>query len=159
MNRHASTFVFMLTLLVSQSGLSFAAEQIGPEGCRLASDDPLRGEIDQMMQEGDAFEENQRLALQEKVELLGQARGWSKRQEHEFLKNVLVAGLADSWDSTLTVAARFITVCEGKSDGTQRARAVEIFRQLYFVQEQQWKSMHDLLDEEIASVAELPAKP
>ena len=40
-------------------------------GCRLAANDPLRAEVEQMMRDGAAFEERQRLALEDKVRRLG----------------------------------------------------------------------------------------
>jgi len=135
--------------------LSIGAEEIAPTGCRLAADDPLRAEVNRMMRQGEAFEQQQKLALEEKVNLLARARGWSKRDEHEYLVAVLRGGVRETWDPTLAVAATFMRIC-AQSAGNQRAEAVRLFRELYVLEEKQWQSMHQKVDKEIASDAQQP---
>lgn len=119
-------------------------------GCRLDDDDPLRAEIDRMMREGAVFEAQQRAALQEKVSRLGKARGWAKAEEDAYLRRAVFRGNDDAWEKTLAVAAAFVRVCEERADGGQRADAVRLFRQFYVVEEQQWQSIHEAVDADIA---------
>jgi hypothetical protein len=102
-----------------------------------------------MMQEGAAFEERQRLALEEKVHLLGRSRGWTKSDEDAYLQRLLTAAVSGRWDQTLAVAAAFIQVCEEQSDGNQRADAVQLFREFYVVEERQWREMHEQIDRDL----------
>jgi hypothetical protein len=146
--------ILLLAGLLTQAGLCNAAERAVPDGCRLAADDPLRLEVNRLMREGAAFEEEQRAALLQKVSRLGQARGWSKTEEADYLKSVIAAGVSGSWAQTLSVVAAFIRVCEEKSDGNQRAEAVRLFRELYVVEEQQWRSIHDAVDRETAAAGQ-----
>jgi hypothetical protein len=142
--------VFIAAALLHYAAPSIGAEEISPQGCRLAADDPLRVEVDRMMKQGEEFERQQKLALEEKVNLLARARGWNKRDEHEYLVAVLRDGVRETWDPTLAVAAAFMGVCE-QSAGNQRAEAVRLFRELYVLDEKQWQSMHQRVDKEIAS--------
>jgi hypothetical protein len=149
------TLVFIAAALLHCATLSIGAEEITPPGCRLAADDPLRAEVDRMMKQGAEFEQQQRLALEEKANLLARARGWNKRDEHEYLVAVLRDGVRETWDPTLVVAAAFMRVCE-QSAGNQRAEAVRLFRELYVLEEKQWQSMHQKVDKEIASDGQQP---
>ncbi len=142
--------VFVAAALLHCAAPSIGAEQISPQGCRLAADDPLRVEVDRMMKQGEEFEQQQKLVLEEKVNRLARTRGWNKRDEHEYLVAVLRDGVRETWDPTLAVAAAFMRVCE-QSAGNQRAEAVRLFRELYVLDEKQWQSMHKRVDEEIAS--------
>ena len=151
----AATLMFIAAALLHCAALSIAAEEDAPPGCRLAADDPLRAEVDRMMKQGVEFEQQQRLSLEEKVNVLARARGWSKRDEHEYLVSVLRGGVRDTWDPTLAVAAAFMRVCE-QSAGNQRAEAVRLFRELYVLEEKQWQSMHQRVDKEIASAGQEP---
>ncbi len=155
MLRRPGTFAFIAAALLHYTALSIGAEEITPSGCRLAADDPLRAEVNRMMKQGEGFEQQQRLALEEKVNLLARARGWSKRDEHEYLVAVLRDGVRETWDPTLVVAAAFMRVCE-QSAGNQRADAVRLFRELYVLEEKQWQSMHQRVDKEIASSEQEP---
>ena len=147
--------VFIAAALLHCAAFSFGAEEIAPPGCRLAADDPLRVEVDRMMKHGEEFEHQQRLALEEKVNLLARTRGWSKRDEHEYLVAVMRDGVQETWNPTLAVAAAFMRVCE-QSAGNQRAEAVLLFREFYVLEEKQWQSMHQRVDEEIASAGREP---
>lgn len=142
--------ILVLAGLLCQATLCAGGERAVPEGCKLAADDPLRAEVNRMMRDGAAFEDEQRAALVQKVSRLGQARGWSKGQEADYLKTVITAGINGTWAQTLSVVAAFIRVCEEQSDGNQRAEAVRLFRELYVVEEKQWRSIHDAVDREIA---------
>jgi len=144
--------VALLLLCVAQR---VAAEETRLPGCRLAADDPLRAEVDRMMKQGDEFEQQQRMALEEKVNVLARARGWSKRNEQEYLIAVLREGAREAWDPSLVVAAAFMRVCE-QSAGNQRTEAVRLFRELYVLEERQWQSMHERVDREIAFSREKP---
>jgi len=155
MLRRPGTLVFIAAALLQCPALSIGAEEIAPTGCRLAADDPLRAEVDGMMKQGEEFEQQQKLALEEKVNLLARARGWSKREEHEYLVAVLRDGVRETWDSSLAVAGAFMRVCE-QSAGNQRAEAVRLFRELYVLDEKQWQSMHLRVDKEIASAGQEP---
>jgi hypothetical protein len=155
MLRRPGTLVLVAAALRHYATLSIGAEETAPTGCRLAADDPLRAEVNRMMKQGEEFEQQQRLALEEKVNLLARTRGWSKRDEHEYLVAVLRDGARETWDPTLAVAATFMRVCE-QSAGNQRAEAVRLFRELYVLEEKQWQSMHQRLDEEIASAGQEP---
>ncbi|MGH8632010.1 MAG: hypothetical protein ACREU7_14780 [Burkholderiales bacterium] len=110
----------------------------------------MRVEVNRMMREGAEFEERQKAELEDKVSQLGRAKRWSKSQEAEYLKTVIVAGVNDTWAQTLSVVAAFIRVCEEQTDGNQRMEAVRLFRELYIVEEKQWRSIHDAVDVEIA---------
>ncbi len=147
--------VFIAAALLHYAALSIGAEEISPQGCRLATDDPLRVEVDRLMKQGEEFEQQQKLALEEKVNLLARAKGWSKRDEHEYLVAVLRAGVRETWDPTLAVAAAFMGICE-RSAGNQRAEAVRVFREFYVLEEKQWQSMHQRVDKEIASAGQEP---
>jgi hypothetical protein len=147
--------VFIAAALLHCATLSIGAEEIAPPGCRLATDDPLRTEVDRMMKRGEEFEQQQRLALEEKVNLLARARGWSKRDEHEYLVAVMREGIQETWNPTLAVAAAFMRICE-QSAGNQRAEAVHLFREFYVLEEKQWQSMHQRVDKEIASAGQEP---
>jgi hypothetical protein len=155
MLRRPGTLVFIAAALLHCPALSIGAEEIAPSGCRLAADDPLRAEVDRMMKQGQEFEQQQKLALEEKVNLLARARRWSKREEHEYLVAVLRDGVRETWDSSLAVAGAFMRVCE-QSAGNQRAEAVRLFRELYVLDEKQWQSMHLRVDKEIASAGQEP---
>ncbi|HEV8262713.1 MAG TPA: hypothetical protein VGQ19_18410 [Burkholderiales bacterium] len=150
-----ATLVIISAAFLHCAALSIGAEDAAPPGCRLAADDPLRTEVDRMMKRGEEFEQQQRLALEEKVNLLARARGWSKRDEHEYLVAVLRGGVRETWDPTLAVAATFMRVCE-QSAGNQRTEAVRLFRELYVLEEKQWQSMHQRVDKEIASAGREP---
>jgi len=112
MLRRPGTLVCLRAALLHCAALPIAAE-VGlafglPARCgRSAADD-----VDLMMKRGEEFEQQQRLALEEKVNLLARARGWSKRDEHEYLVAVLRGGVRETWDPTLAVAAAFMRVCE-----------------------------------------------
>jgi hypothetical protein len=149
----------LLGTLVGPAGLALAEDQPDPDGCRLSQDDPLRGEVNRLMREGDELEREQLSALQGKVLQLGQALGWSKGQEDQYLNDIVIAGLQESWTPTLDLVAQFIAVCEGGSDGMQRRKAVDLFRALYLVQAKQWYELHARIDREIAAVEEQVAKP
>jgi hypothetical protein len=56
----------------------------------------------------------------------------------------------------LTVGAAFIRVCEERTDGSQRAEAVRLFRELYAVEEKQWQSIHESVDKELAAYRQAP---
>jgi len=155
MLRRPGTLAFIATALLHYAALSIGAEEVTPPGCRLATDDPLRAEVDRMMKQGEEFEQQQRLALEEKVNLLARNKGWSKRDEHEYLVAVLRNGVREAWDPTLVVAAAFMRVCE-QSAGNQRAEAVRLFRELYVLEEKQWQSMRQRVDKEIASAKREP---
>jgi hypothetical protein len=156
MLRRPGTLVLVAVALFHYAALSIAAEEeTAPPGCRLAADDPLRAEVNRMMKQGEEFEQQQKLALEEKVNLLAQARGWNKRDEHEYLVAVLRDGVRETWDPTLVVAAAFMRVCE-QSAGNQRAEAVRLFREFYVLEEKQWQSMHQRVDKEIASAGQEP---
>lgn len=156
MLRRPGTLVLVAVALFHYAALSIAAEEeTAPPGCRLAADDPLRAEVNRMMKQGEEFEQQQKLALEEKVNFLAQARGWSKRDEHEYLVAVLRDGVRETWDPTLVVAAAFMRVCE-QSAGNQRAEAVRLFREFYVLEEKQWRSMHQRVDKEIASAGQEP---
>jgi hypothetical protein len=155
MLRRPGTLVFIAAALLHYATLSIGAEETAPPGCRLTADDPLRADVDRMMKHGEEFEQQQRLALEEKVNLLARARGWSKRDEHEYLVDVLRDGVRETWDPTLAVAATFMRVCE-QSAGNQRAEAVLLFREFYVLEEKQWHSMHQRVDKEIASAGQEP---
>jgi hypothetical protein len=155
MLRRPETLVFIAAVLLHYAAFSMGAEDAAPPGCRLTADDPLRAEVDRMMKQGAEFEHQQRLALEEKVTLLARTRGWSKRDEHEYLVAVLSDGVRETWDPTLAVAAAFMRVCE-QSAGNQRAEAVLLFRELYVLEERQWQSMHQRVDKEIASPGQEP---
>lgn len=143
--------VFLLSAQLS------AAEHSIPAGCRLADDDPLRAEVNSAMKAGAEFESRQSAALQGKVGQLGRARGWSTAEEDVYLRKVVLVGNAESWDQTLTVAAALIRVCEEQNDGNQRAEAVRLFRELYAVEERQWRSIHESVDKELAAATRAPA--
>jgi|SRR6185503_5800212 len=147
------TLVLLTAVMLHCAVLSIAAEGATPDGCRLAADDPLRAEVDRMMKQGEEFEQQQKLALEEKVNLLARARGWSKREEHEHLVAVLRAGVEENWNPTLVVAATFMKICE-QSAGNQRAEAVRLFREFYVLEQKQWQSMHQRVDKEIAEAGQ-----
>ncbi len=149
------TLVFIAAALLHYAAFSIGAEDISSSGCRLASDDPLRAEVDRMMKQGEEFEQQQKLALEEKVNLLARARGWNKRDEHEYLVTVLRDGVRETWDPTLAVATVFMRICE-QSAGNHRTEAVRLFRELYVLDERQWQSMHQRVDKEIASAGQKP---
>jgi len=155
MLRRPGTFAFIAAALLNYTALSIGGEEITAPGCRLAADDPLRAEVDRMMKRGEEYEQHQRLALEEKVNHLARARGWSNRDKHEYLVTVLRGGVRETWDPTLVVAAAFMRVCE-QSAGNQRADAVRLFRELYVLEEKQWQSMHQRVDKEIASAEQGP---
>ena len=139
----------VLSLSLCPLAVGLAAERNMAPGCRLAANDPLRAEVEQMMRDGAAFEERQRLALEDKVRRLGAVRGWSKTEEGDYLQRLLSAGLNGSWDQTLSVAAAFIQVCEEQTDGNQRADAVQLFREFYVVEKRQWQTMHEQIDRDL----------
>jgi len=156
MLRRPGKLVFIAAALIHYAALSIAAEEISSQGCRLTADDPLRAEVDRMMKQGEEFEQQQKLALEEKVSLLARARGWNKRDEHEYLVAVLRDGVRETWDPSVAVAAAFMRVCE-QSAGNQREEAVRLFRELYVLDEKQWQSMHQRVDREIATDGREPA--
>jgi len=156
MLRRPGKLVFIAAALIHYAALSIAAEEISSQGCRLTADDPLRAEVDRMMKQGEEFEQRQKLALEEKVNLLARARGWNKRDEHEYLVAVLRDGVRETWDPSVAVAAAFMRVCE-QSAGNQREEAVRLFRELYVLGEKQWQSMHQRVDREIATDGREPA--
>jgi hypothetical protein len=156
MLRRPGKLVFIAAALIHYAALSIAAEEISSQGCRLTADDPLRAEVDRMMKQGEEFEQRQKLALEEKVNLLARARGWNKRDEHEYLVAVLRDGVRETWDPSVAVAAAFMRVCE-QSAGNQREEAVRLFRELYVLDEKQWQSMHQRVDREIATDGREPA--
>jgi hypothetical protein len=141
----------LVAAVLCHASVTLAAGQVTPEGCRLADDDPLRVEVNRMMKDGIEFEEQQKAALEDKVGRLGQARGWSKSQESDFMRKVVFAGNNESWEQTLAVVAAFVRVCEEQADGNQRAEAIRLFRELYAVEAKQWQSIHDAVDREIAA--------
>ena len=149
------TLVLIAAALVHYAALSIADEEDPPPGCRLAADDPLRAEVDQMMKQGEEYEQQQKLALEEKVGLLARARGWNKRDEHEYMVAVMRDGVRETWNPTLAVASAFMRICE-QSAGNQRAEAVRLFRELYALDERQWQSIHQLVDREIAEGGQAP---
>jgi len=155
MLRCPGTLVLVAAALLHYAATSIGAEEITPAGCRLAADDPLRADVNRMMKQGEEFEQQQKLALEEKVNLLARARGWNKRDEHEYLVTVLRGGVRETWDPTLVVAATFMRICE-QSAGNQRAEAVRLFRELYVLEEKQWQSMHQRVDKAIASAEQEP---
>ena len=146
------TLVLIAAALVHYAALSIADGEDPPPGCRLAADDPLRAEVDQMMKQGEEYEQQQKRALEEKVGLLARARGWNKRDEHEYMVTVMRDGVRETWNPTLAVASAFMKICE-QSAGNQRAEAVRLFRELYVLDEMQWQSIHQRVDREIASAA------
>jgi len=153
MLRHPETLAFIVAALFQCAAFSIGAEEVTPPGCRLAADDPLRAEVDQMMKQGEEYEQQQKMALEAKVGLLARARGWSKREEHEYLVAVMRDGVRETWDPTLAVASAFMRICE-QSAGNQRAEAVRLFRELYALDERQWQSIHQRVDREIASAGQ-----
>lgn len=155
MLRRPGMLVFVAAALLHYAAPSIAADEDSPPGCRLTADDPLRAEVDLMMKQGQAFEQQQKLALEEKVGLLARARGWTKRDEHEYLVAVMRDGVEENWNPTLVVAATFMRVCE-QSAGDQRAEAVRLFREFYVLEEKQWQSMHQRVDREIAEAGPQP---
>lgn len=144
--RGAATVLFTLFFA---PGISMSAETAIPAGCRLAADDPLRAEVNRVMREGTEFELRQKAALQDKVSRLGQAKGWTKAEEDAYLKKVVFVGNNESWDQTLELVAAFVRVCEEQNDGNQRAEAVRLFREMYLVEEKQWRAIHDRVDREL----------
>lgn len=149
-------YAFILAVgIVSSAQLSVAEEPI-PAGCKLADDDPLRAEVNIVMQAGADFEAQQRTTLEDKVTLLARARGWSKAEEDAYLGRVVLVGNNESWDRMLTLAAAFIRVCEEQNDGNQRAEAVRLFRELYAVEEKQWRSIHESVDRDLAAATRAP---
>jgi len=106
-----------------------------------------------MMKQGEEYEQQQKLALEEKVGLLARARGWNKRDEHEYMVAVMRDGVRETWNPTLAVASAFMRICE-QSAGNQRAEAVRLFRELYALDERQWQLIHQRVDREIASVGQ-----
>ena len=147
------TLVLVAAALLHCAAFSIGDEEVAPPGCRLAADDPLRAEVDQMMKQGEEYEQQQKRALEEKVGLLARARGWSKREKHEYLVAVIRDGVRETWNPTLAVASAFMRICE-RSAGNQRAEAVRLFRELYVLDERQWQSIHQRVDREIASVGQ-----
>ena len=147
--------VFVAAALLHYAAFSIGDEEVAPPGCRLAADDPLRAEVDQMMKQGEEYEQQQKLALEEKVGLLARARGWNKRDEQEYLVTVMRDGVRETWNPTLAVASAFMRICE-QSAGNQRAEAVRLFRELYVLDEMQWQSIHQRVDREIASTGQEP---
>ena len=150
-----AAWVLIAAALFHCAVFSIAAEVNTPDGCRLAADDPLRAEVDQMMKQGEEFEQQQKFALEEKVLLLARARGWTKRDEHEYLVAVIRDGVQANWNPTLVVAATFMKICE-QSAGNQRAEAVHLFRELYALEQKQWLSMHQRVDKDIADAGAQP---
>ena len=73
MLRRQGMLVFIAAALLHYAAPSIGAEEISPQGCRLAADDPLRVEVDRMMKHGEEFEQQQKLALEEKVNVLARA--------------------------------------------------------------------------------------
>lgn len=132
-----------------------AGEGISP-GCRLEADDPLRVEVDQMMKDGAEFQATQTQALREKVTRLAQSRGWDSTEQEAYFRAVVLRGNQESWDQTLEVAAAFMRVCHVQDDGQQRAEAVRLFRQLYVVEQEQWRRIHDAVDRDIDAVEQRP---
>ncbi len=156
MLRGLGMMVFIAAALLHYAAFSMGAEEeTAPPGCRLTTDDPLRAEVERMMKQGEEFEQQQRVALEEKVNLLAQTRGWNKRDEHEYLVAVMRDGVRETWDPTLAVAAAFMRICE-QSAGNQRAEAVRLFREFYVLEEKQWQSMHQRVDKEIVSAGQEP---
>ena len=149
------TLVLVAAALLHCAALSIADEKDPPPGCRLAADDPLRAEVDQMMKQGEEYEQQQKKALEDKIGLLARARGWNKRDEHEYMVAVMRDGVRETWNPTLAVASAFMKICE-QSAGNQRAEAVRLFRELYVLEEKQWQSMHQKVDKEIASDGQQP---
>lgn len=125
-----------------------AGEGISP-GCRLDADDPLRIEVDQIMKDGADFQAAQTQALRDKVTRLAQTRGWNSTDEQAYFRAAVLRGNQESWDQTLEVAAAFMHVCHVQDDGHQRAQAVRLFRQLYVVEREQWRRIHDAVDRDI----------
>lgn len=150
-----ATSVLIAVALLHCAVLSIAMAEDTPDGCRLAADDPLRAEVDQMMKQGEEYEQQQKLALEVKVGLLARARGWNKREEHEYMVAVMRDGVRETWNPTLAVAAAFVKICE-KSAGNQREEAVRLFRELYALDEKQWQLIHQRVDREIASSGQEP---
>ena len=146
------TLVLVAAALLHCAALSIADEEDPPPGCRLAADDPLRAEVDQMMKQGEEYEQQQKKALEDKIGLLARARGWNKRDEHEYMVAVMRDGVRETWNPTLAVASAFMKICE-QSAGNQRAEAVRLFRELYVLDEMQWQSIHQRVDKEIAAAA------
>ena len=155
MLRRPGMLVFAAAALLLYAAFSIGDEEVAPAGCRLAADDPLRAEVDQMMKQGEEYEQQQKLALEEKVGLLARARGWNKRDEHEYMVAVMRDGVRETWNPTLAVASAFMRICE-QSAGNQRAEAVRLFRELYLLDERQWQSIHQRVDREIAEGGQAP---
>ncbi|MGQ0577936.1 MAG: hypothetical protein ACT4PQ_03385 [Betaproteobacteria bacterium] len=155
MFRRPGTVAFIAAALLYGAALSIAAEEHAPPGCRLAADDPLRAEVDQMMKQGEEYEQQQKKALEEKVGLLARARGWNKKDEHEYMVAVMRDGVRETWNPTLAVASAFMRICE-QSAGNQRAEAVRLFRELYALDERQWQLIHQRVDWEITSAGQEP---
>lgn len=141
----------LLVLLLQPFGVAVAAAEGMPPGCRLGDDDPLRADVNQMMTEGAQFELRQKAALREKVSRLGRARGWSQTEEDAYLRTVVMRGNDQAWGKTLEVAAAFMQVCQEQADGSQRAEAVRLFRQLYGVEEQQWRLIQQSVERDISA--------
>ena len=149
-------YAFILAVAVVSSTQISVAEEPIPAGCKLADDDPLRAEVNSVMQAGADFEAQQRATLEDKVTLLARARGWNKAEEDAYLRRAVLVGNNESWDRMLTVAAAFIRVCEEQNDGNQRAEAVRLFRELYAVEEKQWRSIHESVDKDLAAATRVP---
>jgi hypothetical protein len=146
----------IVVLLLQPFGVPVATGEGMPPGCRLEDDDPLRAEVNRMMAEGAEFELRQKAALREKVSRLGRARGWSQAEEDAYLKAVVMRGNDQAWGQTLEVAAAFMRVCQEQTDGSQRAEAVRLFRQLYDVEEKQWRWIQDSVERDIAEAEKEP---
>ncbi|HWQ40354.1 MAG TPA: hypothetical protein VNM24_17380 [Burkholderiales bacterium] len=157
MNALRGAVVVLLTLLFFP-GIAASAEAAIAAGCRLAADDPLRAEVNRVMREGTEFELQQKAALQDKVSRLGQARGWTKAEEDAYLKKVVFVGNNESWDQTLELVAAFVRVCEEQNDGNQRAEAVRLFREMYLIEEKQWRAIHDRVDRELDAANRDPGR-
>jgi hypothetical protein len=149
-------YAFILAVAVVSSTQISVAEEPIPAGCKLADDDPLRAEVNSVMQAGADFEAQQRATLEDKVTLLARARAWNKAEEDAYLRRAVLVGNNESWDRMLTVAAAFIRVCEEQNDGNQRAEAVRLFRELYAVEEKQWRSIHESVDKDLAAATRVP---
>jgi len=153
MLRRPGTLAVIAVTLLLCAPLSIADEEDPPPGCRLDADDPLRAEVDQMMKQGEEYEQQQKMALEVKVGLLARARGWNKRDEHEYMVAVMRDGVRETWNPTLAVASAFMRICE-QSAGNQRAEAVRLFRELYALDEMQWQLIHQRIDREIAAAGQ-----
>ncbi len=143
-------------LWLAQAVAPVAAQNELPPGCRLAADDPLRGQVDRVMREGAEFEAEQRALLQHKVARLGAVKGWSAAEQDAYFRRAVLVGNGESWARTLEVAAAFIAVCQEQIEGHSRADAVRLFAELYAVERQQWRRIVDGVERDLSAATQGP---